>query len=127
MTHYYHIKSRYINSQETFVYAIIGCIYTEIWESDRDLDEPADAIASFTRCFKDILTAYRDPNNGFLDCFDVIESCYRATAYHKLQKLTDELMGFLDSPVVVHFDSESVKPYLDFLPDFHGKIEIYTC
>ena len=128
MTHYYRIKSRYINSQETFVYAIIGCIYAEIFEEKKpkgyNLDDTAEALCNFTRCIKEILVAYREPSKGFLECYDILDSCHRARSYSKLQKFTDDLMKFLDEEMVVIFDSGSVKPYLDFLPDFRKKIDI---
>ena len=128
MTHYYHINSLYINSHETFMYAIIGCIYTEMLEGkklkDGDFTKLAEALSNFARCIREIFVAYRDPNNGFLGCYDILDSCYRASSYNKLQGFTDELVKFVDDQIVVIFDGGTVEDYMGFLPDFHGKIEV---
>ena len=129
MTHYY-IKSCYIKNRTAFVMSVLGCINREVSKIDKDDDNKrhkfAMALDSLSRCLMVTLRVENNPET-ILNMFDCLEATLNGTFYSKVQEEADKMVKFLEDDIEIHFTgpfSEITTEYVEWLPDFKGKITI---
>lgn len=131
ITHYY-IKSCYINNRTGFIMSILGCINREINKLKKNKDDEhklhsfAMALDSLSRCLMTVLIVEKNPD-AILGMYDCLEATQRGSLYSKIQEEADRVTKFLEDNVEIHFTGpfgEITTEFVEWLPDFKGKIRI---
>jgi hypothetical protein len=122
----YKIEMKFIDNEETFVMAVLSCIYEEVklrvkeenidWENDI-----RDVLDDIGRCYKTIFLYKHDPIK-MLDRYDMLEMLEDATPLIKLQQEIDDLIKFFNNQITIEI-VDGFPFYMDqVLPDFRNFI-----
>lgn len=130
MAHYY-IKNCYIKNRTAFVISVLGCIEREIYKLPKDNDNKrnkfAEALGGLARTLITALRVERNAADVILSMYDCLEATEYGASYSEVQEKADEVIKFIEDDITIHFTGpfgETTEEYLQWLPDFNGKIKI---
>lgn len=127
MVHYY-IKNCYIKNRTAFVISVLGCIEREIYKDNKrnNSAEVLDGLTLITRTLMTILRVEKDTDT-ILSMYDCLEATEYGAFYSEVQENADKVSKFIEDDITIHFTGpfgETTDEYLQWLPDFNGKIKI---
>lgn len=125
----YTIDLKYIKNKQSFVMAVLACIYEEfktiIKDNYGDRNRVLSPLQSLTYTYRNIFEAETNP----MDCFgryDSLETLEIATSFLMVQQYADKITDILKNqhPIKISIvTGGSYEDYVKILPNFNGYIQ----
>ena len=132
MANIYTIDMKYIKNKETFVTAVLGCIYREVRavldkEDDQArIDEMLGRFADLGKAFKTIFAFQNEPYEIMKDMYDTFEWISESSkALVNFQFLVDKFVDLFEEPIDIIVEGGFPEYKDEVLPDFRKFIKWY--
>lgn len=125
----YIIELKYVKNKQSFVMAVLACIYEEfktiIKDDYRDRNRVLSPLQGLTYAYRNIFEAETNPLNCF-GRYDSLETLEIASDFLKIQQHADNIADILKSyhPIKITIIGDSYEEYARLLPNFKGYIQL---